>query len=171
MKRKSKTKVKTDRPTPPIRKEIRGLVFLFMAIILGGSLLSYHSGDKLFWNVTGSLGNSQNLFGTVGAHLAGGTFFLLGFSSFWLVVILIVMSFLSFKGCPLSSPIETTIAALALLVSFSGILNLQFLEVVSFRSGNIIAGGLLGIYLAGLTEGYLNHFGAYVLLFTIFIIS
>ena len=155
----------------PVGKEIRGLIFLLIAVILGGSLLSYHPADKLLWNITGSLGKAHNLFGTVGAHLAGCTLFLIGFSSFWLVSILLTIAFLSFRGQTLLSPIKSIVATFTLLVSFSGILSLQLLDQVSFNGGNIIAGGLVGLHVAGLTKGFLNYFGAYVLLLTIFIIS
>lgn len=121
MSRKSKPKTNKAKPPHPIRKEIPGLILLLVGIILGGSLLSYHPADQLFWNVTGSVGKAHNLFGTVGAHLAGATFFLLGFSAFWVVVILLALSFISFRERPLSSPIASTIAAAALIVSFSGI--------------------------------------------------
>ncbi len=171
MSRRSNVTGKADKPSYIVGKEIRGLIFLLIAIILGGSLLSYHPADKLFWNVTGSLGKAHNLFGTIGAHLAGGTLFQLGFSSFWLVIILLTMAFLSFRGRPLSSPIKSIIAALVLLVSFSGLLSLQLLDQVSFKGGNIIAGGIVGLHVAGLTKVFLNYFGAYVLLLTVFIIS
>ena len=171
MSRKSNTKNKTEKSTHPIRKEIRGLIFLLMAIILGGSLLFYNPGDQLFWNVTGPLGKAHNLFGTVGAHLAGGVFFLVGFSSFWLVIIALTMAFLSFRGRHVSSPVKSTVAALTLLASFSGILSLQLSGVVSFRGGQIHAGGLVGVELAELTKSFLNFFGAYVFFLAVFIIS
>ena len=170
MNRTSNAKGKTDKPAHPIRKEIRGLVFLLVAIISGGSLLFYSPADKLFWNVTGPVGKAHNLFGTIGAHLAGGMYFLLGFSSFWFVIIALTMTFLSFRGRPISSPIRSTISALALLASFSGILGLQLCEV-SFRGRQILAGGIVGDYLAGLTRGFLNYFGAYVVFLAVFIIS
>jgi S-DNA-T family DNA segregation ATPase FtsK/SpoIIIE len=169
--RKSHTKDKTEKSAHPIRKEIRGLIFLLMAIILGGSLLFYNPGDQLFWNVTGPLGKAHNLFGTVGAHLAGGVFFLVGFSSFWLVIIALTMAFLSFRGRHVSSPVKSTVAALTLLASFSGILSLQLSDVVSFRGGQILAGGLVGVYLAELTKRFLNFFGAHVFFLAVFIIS
>ena len=160
-----------NKPELTIRKEVRGLLFLLIAIFLGGSLLFYNPADPLFWNVTGPVGKAQNLFGTAGAHLAGGIFFLLGFSGFWLVIIAFAIGLLSFQGRPLSSPIKSTMAMLTLLVSFSGILTLQLSEVVNFRGDQIIAGGLVGVYLAGLTKDFLNYFGAYVLFVAVFIIS
>jgi S-DNA-T family DNA segregation ATPase FtsK/SpoIIIE len=138
---------------------------------LAVSLFSYHPADKLFWNVTGAVGNAQNLFGTVGSHVAGGMLFLLGFTSFWLVIISLNFAFLSFQARPLSYPLTSIIAALVLLTSFSGILNLQFSQTASFKGGTMIAGGLVGLHVAGTTKGFLNYFGAYALLLTIFIIS
>jgi S-DNA-T family DNA segregation ATPase FtsK/SpoIIIE len=169
--RRSNTKADADEPTHPITREIRGLIFLVIAIILGGSLLSYHPADKLVWNVTGSLGKAHNLFGTVGAHLAGAIFFLLGFSSLWLVIISLVMAFISFKGRPLPATLKGVIASFALLVSFSGLLNLQFSDEVIFRGVRTPPGGIIGSLLAGAAEKFLNSFGAYVLLFAIFVIS
>jgi len=154
-----------------LRKEILGLLFLLIAIILAGSLLSYYPNDRLFWNVTGSVGKAHNLFGTVGAHLAGALFDLLGFSAFWLAAILLAISFISFQGKPLSSPLISIVATITMLVSFSAILNLQFAGEVVYRGGKITAGGLVGLHLSGLTEKVLNHFGAYVLLVTVFMIS
>lgn len=171
MSRKSKKKAEKELPAHPIRKEIRGIILLLLSLILGGSLLSFDPADKLFWNITGSVGNAGNLFGTVGSHLSGAITGLIGISSFWLVIILLAMSFLSFKGRPFISPVITVIASVILIVSFSTLLSLQLPDKIAFRAGFIEAGGLVGIHLAGLTKGFLNCFGANVLVFTIFLIS
>ena len=172
MSRKSKSRPgKGSKTQHPIKREIPGLILLLAGIILGGSLLSYHPADRLFWNVTGSLGKVHNLFGTVGAHLAGAAFFLLGFSAFWVVIILFALSFNSFRRRPVSSPVVSTISALVLIISFCGILSLKFPEQVAFKGGNMIAGGLVGIFLADLGRGLLNQPGAYLFLITVFIIS
>ena len=172
MSRKSKSRPgKGSKTQHPIKREIPGLILLLAGIILGGSLLSYHPADRLFWNVTGSLGKAHNLFGTVGAHLAGAAFFLLGFSAFWVVIILFALSFNSFRRRPVSSPVVSTISALVLIISFCGILSLNFPEQVTFKGGNMIAGGLVGIFLADLGRSLLNQPGAYLFLITVFIIS
>lgn len=171
MSRKTRTKSKAGTAPHPIWREIRGVIFLLLAIVLAVSLFSYHPADKLFWNVTGAVGNAQNLFGTVGSHVAGGMLFLFGFTSFWLVIISLDIAFLSFQARPLSYPLTSIIAALVLLTSFSGILSLQFPQTVSFKGGSMIAGGLVGLHVAGTTKGFLNYFGAYALLLTVFIIS
>ncbi len=171
MSRKANAGDKQDSPPLPIRKEIRGLIFLLAAIVLGGSLLSYHPSDHIFWNVTGPLGKAHNLFGTIGAHLAGTLFFLLGFSSFWLFIVFLALAFLSFRGRPILSPVKSFIAAAALLASSSAICSLQLSDKVSFKGENIEAGGIIGQLLSEGTKEFLNFFGANVFLITIFIIS
>ncbi|MBW2609407.1 MAG: DNA translocase FtsK [Deltaproteobacteria bacterium] len=155
-----------------MRKEIKAIIFFLVAFILGVSLFTYHPDDKLFWNVTGHIGNVHNLFGTVGSHLAGGIFFLLGFSSFWLVVIFFIMAILSFRGRTLLPPIRSVIAILCLVVSFSGLIHihLQLPETVTYRGGSVIGGGLVGLHVSVFMKGFLNYFGAYVFLLAIFII-
>ncbi len=169
--RKANAKNQPDRPAHPLKKEIVGLVLLLMAIIFAGSLLSYHPGDRLFWNVTGPVGKAHNLFGAVGSHLAGVLFDLLGFSSFWLPVTLLAIAFIAFRGRALASPLMSVIAILVLLASFSAILDLQFPGEVIFRRGRMTAGGLVGLHLAGWAEDVLNHFGAYLFLVTVFLVS
>jgi len=169
--KKSTKKAKAKESKMPIKLEIRGIVFLILAIILGVSFFSFHPVDRLIWNVTGSLGNAQNLFGTVGAHLADGSLLLIGFSSYWLVIICLVMAFLSFKGQAVSSPLSSLFSTLALIISFSGILSLHFEGVVDMLGGTVIAGGLVGLHLASFSINMLNQFGAWVFFLSIFVIS
>jgi S-DNA-T family DNA segregation ATPase FtsK/SpoIIIE len=158
-------------PPHRILREIRGLSFLMMAIIFGGSLLSYHPKDGLFWNVTGGLGKAHNLLGTVGAHLAGAAFLILGFSSFWLIPLFLVLALFAFKDRHVSSVLKTVMAISVLLLCFSGLLQLHMGQKVPFREGRILAGGMAGLFLADYTKGFLNSFGAYVLFLMGFIIS
>lgn len=168
---KSKSSTEPQKQSEPIRKEIRGIIFLLIVIVLGVSLFSYHPGDLVYGLKTGQLGNAHNLFGTVGAHLSGWIFHILGFSSFWLVVFFLVMAFLSFRGDTFLSPVKSIITILFLVVSFSGIVSLQLPEMVIYRGEEVRSGGLAGYYISGFTKGFLNYFGAAVLLWAIFIIS
>ena len=135
------------------------------------SLFSYHPGDLVYGLKTGLLGKAHNLFGTVGAHLSRWIFHILGFSSFWLVVFFLVLAFLSFRGNTFLSPVKSIITILFLVVSFSGIVSLQLPEMVIYRGEEVRSGGLAGYYISGFTKGFLNYFGAAVLLWAIFIIS
>ena len=115
---KSKSSTEPQKQSEPIRKEIRGIIFLLIVIILGVSLFSYHPGDLVYGLKTGQMVKAHNLFGTVGAHLSGWIFHILGFSSFWLVVFFLVLAFLSFRGDTFLSPIKNIITTLFLIVSF-----------------------------------------------------
>ena len=163
--------VEPANPGHPLKKEIRGLVFLLLAVVVGGSLLSFSPLDKLIWNVAGNLGKAHNLFGTVGAHLSGGLFDLLGMGAFWVPLILFVLSFITFKGRPLTSPVKGMITVLIMLASFSALLSLQFERGLFYKGTVMAAGGLVGLHIAGLSISILNTFGSYVLLASIFAIS
>ena len=170
-KKKPKKNPKTKKVVEPIRKEIRGIIFILIAIILGVALFSYHPGDPLFWELKGTISKAQNLFGTVGAHLSGVIFRTVGFSSFWLVLLFLALAVLSFGEHALLSPFKMTVTSLFLVFSFSGILGLQLRETVAFRGGAVHAGGFVGWHLSTFMEGLLNYFGAYLLLSAIFIVS
>lgn len=171
MSKKSKNATKSQKQIEPIRKEIGGIIFFLIAIILGVSLFSYHPGDIVTWLKTGHIGKAHNLFGTVGAHLSGYIFYVIGFSSFWLVVIFLTLAFFSFRRDTISSPIKNIIAILFLIIAFSGIMGLQLPEMVTYRGGEVRSGGLVGYYISGIMKGLLNYFGAYVFLGAIFVIS
>ena len=171
MSRKSKRRAKLQSNKEPFKKEILGIVLLLIAIIIGVSLFSYIPNDQLVGEKTDPVGNSHNLFGRVGAYLADRVFLLIGFSSFWLVVIFLYMAILSFSGHTPSPPVKSIIALLLLIFSFSGIMSLQLPETVIFRGGKVISGGLVGLHVSDLLKGFLNSFGTYVLLLAIFVIS
>jgi len=154
-----------------VRKEIKAIIFLLVAIILGVSLFSYHPADPVFGIKTVHSAKAHNLFGTLGAHLSGWIFLAIGFSSFWLIPVFLVMAFFSLQGRALSSPAKSTVAILCLVVSFSGMLVLRLPQEILYRGGKVISGGLAGYYVAGFMRGFLNDFGAFVLLLAVFIIS
>jgi len=154
-----------------VRKEIKAIIFLLVAIILGVSLFSYHPADPVFGIKTVHSAKAHNLFGTLGAHLSGWIFLAIGFSSFWLIPVFLVMAFFSLQGRALSSPAKSTVAILCLVVSFSGMLALRLPQEILYRGGKVISGGLAGYYVAGFMRGFLNDFGAFVLLLAVFIIS
>ena len=157
-------------PKYPMKKEVWGVVFLLLTIILGGSLLSYHPQDPLLWERAGAIDQAKNLFGTIGAHLAGGLFLLLGLSSFWLIAILIFLFFSLFRGRFPSEAIWISTSLALLVISFSALLSLHISDGLAYR-GTMISGGLVGLHSAGLGKKIFNYFGAYTLFLTIFIIS
>lgn len=171
MGKKAKRKPQGKALNEPIRKEVRGILYSIFTFILGIALFSYHPGDPLVWGSGNKAREALNLFGTLGAHLAGGLFLFVGFASFWLVAVCLAAAVLSFQGRPLASPVKNIIAGLCLIVSFSAILALHFPDALNYRGFQIIAGGRVGLYLASMMVGVLNTFGAYILLLATFILS
>ena len=154
----------------PIKREIWGVIFLLLTLIFGGSLLSYYPQDPLFWEKALTGLQAKNLFGTVGAHLGGSLFLILGLSSFWLIPILLFLSFSFFSGRFPSGVIWISISFVLLIISFSALLCLYLPDGIPYR-GTMISGGLVGVHSASLAIKIFNYFGAYTLFLTIFIIS
>ena len=155
----------------PVKKEIWGVIFLLLSLIFGGSLLSYFPKDPLFWGrVAGDGLQAKNLFGTVGAHLGGSLFLVFGLSSFWLIAILLFLSFSFFRGRFPFKVILLSINLILLLISFSALLTLYLPDGLHYR-GAMMSGGLVGLHSATLAVTIFNYFGACALFLTIFIIS
>jgi S-DNA-T family DNA segregation ATPase FtsK/SpoIIIE len=168
---KSEQKKKDQKTPHPVRREIPGILLLLMAVIFAVSLLSFWPADRLFWNSTGPLDKAHNLFGAIGAHLAGVSFDTLGFAAFWIPVVFFTLSFLSFKGRSVSSPVKSLIAAVFMVVSFSAIMDLHFSDELIFKGREMEAGGLIGLHIAAMARNALNKFGANIMLLTVFILS
>ena len=154
----------------PIRHEICGIVAMLLSIFVGGSLLSFHPSDPLIWNVSGPLGNYKNLFGTIGAHLSGALFLVLGFSSLWFVLIGMGWAIISFKGEESGSLLGTALSLTILVLTTAALLNLVLSRPVSFHGGHLMAGGLVGFYVSHFLKDLVNTFGSYLLLGALFLI-
>ena len=154
-----------------MRKEIRGIVFLLLAIVLGVSLLSFHPADPVFGIKTDHAKKLYNLFGPVGAHLAGWIFRGLGFASLWLVAVFGALSVISFRSLAFPSLAKSVTATFCLLLSFAGLLSLYFPQEILYRGGKVLSGGVIGYFIARFMTNVLNDFGACVILGAAFIIS
>ncbi len=168
---KPEKKTKALKTSHSIRREIPGIVLLLATVVFAVSLLSFHPLDRLFWNTTGPLGKAHNLFGAIGAHLAGICFDALGFAAFWIPAVFLALAFLSFQGRAVSSPIKSLVAAVFVVVSFSAIMDLHFSDTLLYKGRGLEAGGLIGLHVASAARNALNKFGANILLLAIFIIS
>lgn len=154
----------------PIRKEIKGIIFLLICIVLGVSLFSFHPDDPISWIKTHDVERAHNLFGSAGSHIAGYLFHAIGFSSFWLVIIFFILSVLSFHDKPLFPPFISIVSIIILIVSFSGLLSLHFSGDVVYRGGKLSSGGTIGEIVAGILTSFLNSFGAGIFLLAVFLI-
>ena len=154
----------------PIKREIWGVVFLLLTLIVAVSLFSYNPQDQLFWEKPHVVGEPKNLFGPIGSHLAGSLFLVLGFSSFWLIPILVYLAACFFRGRFPSGAIWMCVSLILLVLSFSALLSLYVPKGVAYR-GTLLSGGVVGLYCAWLGRKVFNYFGACALFLAVFVIS
>ncbi|RJR26623.1 MAG: DNA translocase FtsK [Desulfobacteraceae bacterium] len=155
----------------PVRREIQGIALLIGAIFVAGSLFGYHPSDPLIWLQPVHPGRVHNLFGTVGAHIAGGLFKTVGFSSYWVALFLLHMAFFCFSGRSFHKRFISLLAFMALVASTSGLLDFYLRGGIIFSGSKIQAGGLLGLWLTGTCIRFLNRTGAGVFLSSLWFIS
>ncbi|MCK5096768.1 MAG: DNA translocase FtsK 4TM domain-containing protein, partial [Desulfobacteraceae bacterium] len=127
-----------------MKKELIGLFFLFSFILILLSLFSYSATDPSCSNNPFSTPeNIDNLFGLVGAHIAGLFVFLFGLGAFWLPCLLLLSALWYFKGKSGKVIICTFIGGFFLILSTGGFFSLfnkeYFLFGTTFSSGGIVA--------------------------------
>lgn len=144
-------------------KEISGILILAACLFIAISLLSYSQNDPSFF-IQGVNEKISNWGGVVGAYLAGGLFFLIGFSAYLLPVLLFTVSMELLLRRDFPFKISIPISLFFLLISFSGFLSI-------FASDKFYAGGFVGGYVDYFLEDYLNTFGTIILLSAVIAIT
>ena len=82
-----------------MKKELTAIFLFFLIVLTAVSLYSYHAADPCVGNNALSLpDNVQNLFGLVGAHVAGFFVYLFGIGALWIPLILSLISVWYLKG-------------------------------------------------------------------------
>jgi S-DNA-T family DNA segregation ATPase FtsK/SpoIIIE len=79
-------------------RELQGVMFLALALLLALSLISYSQDDPSLNTATTNVSTIHNLLGVVGSHVAGALVYCLGLSAFWLPLFLLVASIGTFMG-------------------------------------------------------------------------
>ena len=108
-----------------MRKEITGILLTFLVIFTLISLLSYHQADPSINHaraVAGANSDVQNLFGTLGAHVAGLLVGLFGLGAFWVPILLLLCSLCFFSSRPTNAVIPIALGGLLLLVTTGSLL-------------------------------------------------
>ena len=156
----------------PKAREIFGILFMALAILLLASLISFDASDPSFFHYRGRLiGPVKNLAGNLGAHLAGDLFELLGISSFLLPIYFFLLGWVIFwrKDLPYwGLKLAGLVLLLVCLSLLSGLLWAE-IHLNGFRLDR--AGGLLGEGLANLLLPSLGRFGLYLFTLTGLLVS
>jgi S-DNA-T family DNA segregation ATPase FtsK/SpoIIIE len=149
-----------------MRKEIIGILLCFLVVFALLSLLSYHQSDPSIHHarvVAGSEGEIQNLFGTVGAHVAGLLVGLFGLGAFWLPILLLLCSLSFFSSRPAKSVIPIIAGGVLLLVTTGSLLAFKQ-DFYHLFGGKYSAGGIIGYPLKTYLIRYTNFTGGMAIL-------
>lgn len=148
-----------------MKKELYGIFLLFLIILTSVSLFSYHAADPCVGNHFSTLPDQvHNLFGLVGAHVAGLFVFLFGIGALWVPFILCILGLWLIRKKSREVIWQTLTGGLILMVTTGGIFFL-FKETYAFSDTTISAGGRVGGQLAGGLLKYANTTGCGIFLF------
>ena len=153
-----------------MRKEIFGILIVFLVIFTLVSLLSYSPYDPSINNASGS-GKIHNLFGFAGAHVAGFFIGLFGIGAFWVPFLLMVISVNLLSGKATGNSILITLGGGFLLVVITGALFAFGGHKVTLFEKAFTSGGIVGIPLHHLLTKVSNSVGAALILIVFFIVG
>ncbi|WP_320040970.1 DNA translocase FtsK 4TM domain-containing protein [uncultured Desulfobacter sp.] len=148
-----------------MKKELFGIFLIFLIILTSVSLFSYHAADPCVGNHFFSFPDHvNNLFGLIGAHIAGLFVFLFGIGALWVPLILCLLGLWLIRKKSRKVLWQTLAGALILMVTTGSIFFL-FNETYAFSDTTISAGGKVGGWLATGLLKYANITGCAILLF------
>jgi DNA segregation ATPase FtsK/SpoIIIE, S-DNA-T family len=155
-----------------MRKEIIGILLLFLVIFTMVSLASFSHDDPSIHNATANT-NIQNLFGILGAHVSGALTGLFGLGSFWVPILLFLSSLHFFKEKPNNALFLSIAGGIILIVTTGSLFSLAVYPqhfILLFET-RFSSGGLVCIPLTSLLIKYSNFAGAAAILALLWLIS
>lgn len=145
--------------------EVAGIILIGFAIFLSCCLITYNPDDPSFLTGYSQVPEKiSNLGGLVGSYLSSWLFQMLGLAAYILPVAIFLLSIkvLYKPDFPYMYYVRLFLY-LFLIVCIQTLMSLYFGRLDFYRY-NFDAGGVIGMLLSGSLTGYLNVFGAYLLL-------
>lgn len=143
--------------------EIKAILILAFGFILLASLVSF-SPEDLPWYTSHPNTPYKNWIGVVGAYVAGGLFFVLGYASYAGVVLLIFLGWNKF----VSRELRFSGKKLASFVVFFCVLGALFsLTGTDASTARFNRGGIIGLIISDFLVKYCYRTGAYIILMTL----
>ncbi len=152
-----------------MRREIIGILLIFLVIFTLISLLSYSPSDPSFNNAKAA-GSICNWFGLIGSYLAGLLLGLFGLGSFWIPVLLFLSGFYFFSNYSNKSIMRIITGGILLVISTGSLLSLKQYHYCIFGS-KFSSGGVLCIPLKSFLVKYSNSTGCFVILLVTWIVG
>ncbi len=145
-----------------MRKEIIGILLFFLVIFTLISLLSYHHTDPSIHSA-GTGAEVYNLFGTLGAHVAGVLVGLFGLGGFWIPVLLMLASVHFFTGRSHQTILRIAGGGLLLLLTTGCLLAFRQ-DTYELMGSRFSAGGIIGLPLKDMLINYANLTGGIIII-------
>lgn len=142
--------------------EIKAIVIFAIALLIFTSLISFHKDDLSFY--TSHPNNPpKNLVRIFGAYLAGGVFFLIGWSGYFIVFLLLLWSFNKFMSRETGIRFSKIFFIFVLFLAVSALFSTAGNQGVDLKFQR---GGLLGMVFSNFLVKYLGKSGAYIIILT-----
>jgi len=152
-----------------MRKEIIGILLFFLVIFTLISLVSYHPADPSIHTAKAS-GPVHNLFGPLGAHVAGFLVGLFGLGAFWVPVLLLISSIEVFGSGSKRSILRNLSGGMLLIITTGSLLAFQQNHFILFGK-SFSSGGIIGIPLKSFLLRYSNLTGGTIILILLWVIG
>ncbi len=154
-----------------MKKEIIGIIFIFSFIMVLLSLFSYSAADPSCCNHPFSIPhNIENLFGLLGAHVAGLLVFLFGLGAFWVPCLILLGALWYFRGKSLRVIVFTFIGGFLLIVSTGGFFSIYGDQYDLFGT-TFSSGGVISIAFADFLFRFTNRAGTIIILLFFLIVG
>lgn len=156
----------------PRTREIKGVVFLAVAVFLLLCLFSYFPQDPSFTHTVPPDGPAtHNWTGKAGSYTADSLIRLLGFASFLFPLALLACTFKYFLSPSFALDKSRLYGFFFFTLSLAGLFSALIRNGVTFHGEKLKAGGLVGSGIVGLLMRYFNPAGTYIILILIIIVS
>lgn len=152
-----------------MRKEIGGIFLVFLLVFVLISLLSYHPADPSIHHAAPAA-RVHNVFGVLGAHLAGLIIGLFGIGAFWIPLFMLFWSFELFGQRDSKTMPRSLAGAMLLLISTSALVAFNGNHIELFGR-QFTSGGVVGIPVNSFLVKYANGVGAFLILSLFFLIG
>jgi S-DNA-T family DNA segregation ATPase FtsK/SpoIIIE len=143
--------------------EIKAVIILALGLILLASLVSFDP-DDLSWYTSHPNVPAKNLIRITGAYVAGTLLFVLGYSSYALVLFLLFGSWNKFKSRKLNFTASKLVSFIVLFFVVSTLLGILGPSEPSLRFQR---SGIVGLLLSDVFLRYLGLVGSYIILLTL----
>ncbi len=147
--------------------EIKGIIISALSLLLLASLVSFSSHD-LPWYTSSPNPHVHNWIGIAGAYVAGGLFFVLGYSAYFCVVIGLFWSWNKFTSREIVFSFPKFLSLIVLFIVTSALLSFTGGADAVTRFGRC---GVVGIAASDFLMQYFSPLGSLLILFTFLALS